>query len=78
MAKKRTLAPFYTKAMQSVTQAARRSGKLTLMLTAANEVKHARRMRAFRHLMAHSWPLPLTGTNYAAVDYRLGQLARFS
>jgi hypothetical protein len=78
MAKKRTLSPFYTKSMQRVTEAARRIGGLPVMLQAAQAVGQARRARAFRHLMRHSWPAPRTGVNYGAVDYNLGIMARFS
>jgi hypothetical protein len=78
MAKKRTLSPFYTKSMQRVTAAARRSGDTPLILQATRAVVQARRIRAFRHLMRHSWPAQRTGVNYGAIDTNLGVMARFS
>jgi hypothetical protein len=78
MAKKRTLSPFYTKSMQRVTAAARRSGDVPLILQTTRAVRHALRVRAFRHLMRHSWPSPRTGVNYGAIDGNLGLMARFS
>lgn len=75
MAKKRTLAPFYTKRMQRLDTAAQRTGDIRLIFEAGNTIRFVRRTRALNHLMRHSYPRPRTGVNYAAIDGRLGTLA---
>jgi hypothetical protein len=78
MAKARTVRPFYSKQMQRMDVAATRTGNLQMILTVTSEITRAIRFKAYHHLLRHSWPNPLTGVNYAAIDTNLGHMARFA